>query len=64
VKGYGPTESGFNIAIRKDERFTLTLTAVDRTVAAQVAKVFWGIVPGSVARMLGLVGPLDAAGGF
>ncbi len=61
---YGPEESRFHISIRKDERYTLSLTAVKRETAIQVARDFWGIMPGSVARMLRLEGPLDAREGY
>lgn len=61
---FGENESGFNIAVRKDERFTITLTAIPQAPAIKVTKDFWGIMPGSIARMLRLEGPLDARGGF
>ena len=59
-----PGESRFNLSIRQDERYTMTLTAVGQKVAIQVARDFWGIMPGTIARMLRLEGPLDARGGY
>jgi hypothetical protein len=60
---YGPNESGFNITIRKDGRFTITSTAIPQEAAAAIARIHWNnIIPGHVARMIGLIGPLDARG--
>jgi hypothetical protein len=61
---YRSDESGFNLTIRQDGRFTFTLTAVKHEIAINVARDFWGIMPGTVARMLRLEGPFDARGGY
>jgi hypothetical protein len=65
TKPYGPKESGFKIEIRNDGRFTFKLSAIPQEKAIAVTHLYWGgVLPGEVARMLRLVGPLDAAGSF
>lgn len=65
TKPYGPNESGFRIQVRDDGRYTLTLTAIRQENAITVTKDYHGgIMPGAVARMLKLEGPLDIAGEF
>lgn len=60
-----PGESRFKLDKRSDGRFTILLSAIEQESAIQVSKDFWGgIMPGTIARMLRLEGPLDARGGF